>query len=74
METKLLAQNDLRMQGFGHLYEKHPFTRNRNFYGRYMAGEKVKAGWVNDSDFETHFIDGAGNTLKEVIRDTIPRK
>ncbi|MEP3208112.1 MAG: sulfatase [Maribacter sp.] len=66
MEGKLLQQNDLRMQGFGHLYEAHPFTRNTDFYGRFMAGEKTSSGWVNDSDFEPNFVDGNGNTLEKV--------
>lgn len=66
MEGKLLQQNDLRMKGFGHLYEAHPFTRNIDFYGRFMAGEKTSSGWVNDSDFETNFVDGEGNNLKKV--------
>lgn len=68
MEAKLIAQNDLRMSGFGHLYEAHPFTRNADFYGRFMAGEKTSSGWVNDSDFESTFIDGDGNTLEPVKR------
>ncbi len=74
MESKLLEQDDLRMKGYGHLYEQHPFTRNADFYGRYMAGEETKAGWVNDSDFETHFLDGDGNTLEKVIRNKEPKE
>ena len=66
MEAKLQQQNDLRMKGFGHLYEAHPFTRNRDFYGRFMAGEETASGWVNDSDFEPNFVDGEGNNLKKV--------
>ena len=74
MESKLREQDDLRMLGYGHLYEQHPFTNNANFYRRYMTGEETEAGWVNDSDFETHFIDGDGNTLKKVVRDTISKE
>ncbi len=66
MEAKLLAQGDLRMQGYGHLYEQYPFTRNGNFYGRFMAGEKTEAGWVNESDFEPFLLDGDGNPLGKV--------
>ncbi|TMM58594.1 sulfatase [Maribacter algarum] len=66
MEAKLLEQNDLRMKGFGHLYEAHPFTRNNDFYGRFMSGEETSSGWVNDSDFEANYIDGEGNTLEKV--------
>ncbi len=79
MTNKLVQQNDLRMQGFGHLYEAHPFTRNIDFYGRYMAGEKTTAGWVNDSDFEPNFVDGDGNDLEkvklgEMKNNTLPNK
>lgn len=70
MEAKLVEQNDLRMKGFGHLYEANPFTRNSNFYGRFMKGEKTSSGWVNDSDFESYFVDGEGNNLKKIELDT----
>ncbi len=66
MEGKLLAQDDLRMRGYGQLYEQHPFTRNKDFYGRFMAGEKTVAGWVNKSDFEPFILDGDGNELQKV--------
>lgn len=66
MEGKLLRQNDLRMKGFGHLYEANPFTSNGDFYDRFMAGEETSSGWVNDSDFEPYFIDAEGYNLKKV--------
>ncbi|MFK7811904.1 MAG: sulfatase [Maribacter sp.] len=66
MESRLVEQNDLRMKGFGHLYEMYPFTRNIDFYGRFMAGEETSSGWVNESDFESNFVDGDGNTLEKV--------
>jgi hypothetical protein len=58
MEAKLLAQGDLRMQGYGHLYEQYPFNQDMNgFYERYMKGEKFQTNWVNDSDYEKGLID-----------------
>jgi hypothetical protein len=66
MESKLTAQGDLRMLGYGHLYEQYPFTRNGNFYGRFMAGERTEAGWVNESDFEPYLLDGEGNPIGKV--------
>jgi N-sulfoglucosamine sulfohydrolase len=27
------------------------------FYERYMSGEKLRAGWVNESDFEAGPLD-----------------
>ena len=53
MEAKLLAQGDLRMQGYGHLYEQYQLSEDVNgFYERYMKGEKFNNGWVNPGDFE----------------------
>ncbi|MGB7393137.1 MAG: sulfatase [Pricia sp.] len=68
METKLMEQGDLRMQGYGHLYEQYPFVkgRGRDFYGDFMAGKNPKAGWVKDTDFEPYFLDGDGNELRKV--------
>jgi N-sulfoglucosamine sulfohydrolase len=56
MEAKLLAQGDLRMQGFGHLYEQYPGADINGFYERFMKGEKFKLAWVNESDFEKEEI------------------
>lgn len=52
MEAKLKAEGDLRMLGYGSLYEKYPFTEINGFYERFMSGEKIKTGWVNPSDYE----------------------
>ncbi len=51
---ELKAQQDPRMFGRGHVFDDYPYAdaRTRHFYERYMSGEKVKAGWVNESDFE----------------------
>jgi hypothetical protein len=50
----LRAQEDPRMFGQGHVFDEYRYAdpRLRGFYERYMAGEKLKAGWVNESDFE----------------------
>ncbi|AYN66417.1 DUF229 domain-containing protein [Euzebyella marina] len=66
MEMKLKEQDDLRMQGYGHLYEQAPFVNGRDFYHDFMAGKQPKAGWVNDSDFEPFVLDGDGNELEPV--------
>jgi len=65
METKLLAQGDLRMSGYGHLYEQAPFVNGQNFYEEYMTGKNPKAGWVNEGDFEPYLLDGEGNEIKK---------
>lgn len=64
MEVKLLAQGDLRMSGYGHLYEQAPFVNGKNFYSDFMNGKNPKAGWVNDADFEPYILDGNGNEIK----------
>ncbi len=54
MIAELKAQDDPRMYGKGDYFDKIPYVNagSRNFYERYMAGEKVGAGWVNKSDFD----------------------
>ena len=51
---ELRAQEDPRMFGKGSLFEAYPYSDEayRNFYGRFMSGEKLVPLWVNDSDFE----------------------
>lgn len=51
---ELKQQEDPRMFGHGDLFDNYPYAdeRTRGFYDRYMAGEQIKAGWVNPSDFE----------------------
>ncbi len=56
MESKLKEEGDLRMIGYGHLYEQYPGAEINNFYERFMKGEKFKLGWVNESDFEKEII------------------
>lgn len=68
MVSKLTAQNDLRMIGFGHLYEKHPFTKFRNYYENYMNGKIGKMKWCNPEDLEPTYIDDFGNNLGVVKR------
>jgi arylsulfatase A-like enzyme len=52
---ELTAQDDPRMFGKGEVFEQYPYAdeRHRGFYERFMKGEKLTAGWVNKSDFET---------------------
>lgn len=51
---ELKAQDDPRLLGRGEVFEQYPYAgeRERGFYERYLKGEKPKAGWVKDSDFE----------------------
>ena len=54
MTEKLRSQGDPRMFGNGDVFDRYAIANEavRSFYERYMSGEKVKAPWVNDSDFE----------------------
>ena len=51
---ELKQQKDPRMFGQGHIFDEYPYAKEqtRNFYERYMNGEKISAGWVNETDFE----------------------
>jgi arylsulfatase A-like enzyme len=59
MTAELTAQEDPRMFGRGEIFEQYPYAEAglRGFYERYMGGEKLKAGWVNPSDFAPMPLD-----------------
>ena len=52
--AELKQQEDPRMFGQGAQFDAYPYAneRERGFYERYLKGEKPRAGWVNESDFE----------------------
>lgn len=52
--SELKTQGDPRMSGLGDVFDSYPYSgaSTDNFYDRFVSGEKVKAGWVNLSDFE----------------------
>jgi len=54
MERELKAQGDPRMFGRGYIFDQYQYANpeQRNFYERFMRGDKLKASWVNESDFE----------------------
>ena len=55
----LRDQKDPRIKGPADYFERMPYAdKNGNgFYERFMAGEKMRAGWVNESDFEPQPLD-----------------
>ena len=57
--SELQTQGDPRMSGHGDVFDKYTYssTGTDNFYERFTSGEKVKAGWVNPSDFESKPIE-----------------
>ena len=60
MLSELEEQGDPRVLGNGAMLEAYEYSSeaNQGFYERYMKGEDVKAGWVNESDFEKTPLDG----------------
>lgn len=52
LENALKAQGDPRMAGNGAIFDRYTPTNGDGFYEKFMRGEKPKAGWVNESDFE----------------------
>ena len=59
MEKELKEQGDPRMFGNGKIFDQYIYAdpNTRNFYERFMKGEKVKAGWVNPADFDKTPVD-----------------
>jgi len=54
MEQKLKEQNDPRILGNGDVFDDYPYQGAvQDYYNRFMAGEKVPAGWVNKSDYDS---------------------
>jgi N-sulfoglucosamine sulfohydrolase len=60
LEKELRTQGDPRMEGKGAVFEAYPYANagTRHFYERFIKGEKVRAGWVNESDFEKGPLKG----------------
>jgi N-sulfoglucosamine sulfohydrolase len=58
MESELRAEGDPRMFGRGGVFDRYVYSdeKTRNFYERFMRGEKLRAGWVNESDFEKEAV------------------
>lgn len=54
LSLELTEQGDPRMSGNGDVFDRYPYADEamRNFYERFTAGEKLRPGWVNETDFE----------------------
>ena len=58
LTEKLTEQNDPRVLGNGVIFDNYPYAgRVKNYYNRYMSGEKVPAGWVNKTDYDSDLSD-----------------
>lgn len=53
----LTTHGDPRMSGRGAEFDAFPYAREtvRNFYQRYLRGERPLTGWIRQSDFEPSF-------------------
>ena len=51
---ELEMEGDPRILGHGEVFDHYIYAeeRSRNFYERFMAGEDVRAGWINQGDIE----------------------
>ena len=55
---ELRQQKDPRMAGKGDVFDQYPHaSANRDFYNRWMKGERLKAYWVEETDFESPDFD-----------------
>lgn len=58
MTRKLEDQNDPRILGMGEVFMSYPYAQtNRGLYEKFMTGQEVNTGWVNDSDFEPEWLE-----------------
>ncbi len=57
---ELKQQGDPRLLGQGEIFDQYPHASpgHAGFYERTMRGEKLKAGWVSETDFEPARIPG----------------
>ncbi|NQU54458.1 MAG: sulfatase-like hydrolase/transferase, partial [Bacteroidetes bacterium] len=58
MIAKLTEQGDPRILGNGDIFDNYPYTGAvQNYYNRYIGGEKVPAGWVNKTDYDSDLME-----------------
>ncbi|WP_346859107.1 sulfatase [uncultured Draconibacterium sp.] len=58
MNNRLEQQNDPRITGSGDIFDNYEYAGAvQNYYNRFIAGEKVKAGWINESDYDADLIE-----------------
>lgn len=53
MVKELKQQGDPRMFGKGYLFDNYPPIEGKDFYQKFLNGEKQKTEWVNPTDYET---------------------
>jgi arylsulfatase A-like enzyme len=56
---ELKAEGDPRVAGDGAIFDRYPYAQKnmRGYYERFQAGEKIRAGWISQSDIEPAPLD-----------------
>lgn len=59
MTYELKAQEDPSILGYRDLFMTYPYAQeaHRDFYNRFMAGEPLRAGWIEQTDIENEPLD-----------------
>ncbi|MBT3385099.1 MAG: sulfatase [Prolixibacteraceae bacterium] len=58
MKQKLTEQGDPRILGNGDIFDNYPYTGAvQNYYNRFMGGEKIPAGWVSKTDYDSDLME-----------------
>lgn len=59
MKKRLKEQEDPRILENGDIFDSYTYSSpaSRDYYNRTMKGEKIKAGWVNESDYDYDLED-----------------
>jgi N-sulfoglucosamine sulfohydrolase len=54
MNSELIAQEDPRILGHGDVFDayKHSTPKHVGYYERFMNGEEIEAGWIDQDDIE----------------------
>ena len=67
---ELRGQGDPRLAGEGAVFDQYPYAgpAQARFHERFVSGEPVRAGWVNESDFERGFPAASSSTTNASAR------
>ena len=72
--AELRKQKDPRLEGKGAIFDQYPHASpNRGFYSRWMKGERLKAFWVQETDFESPNFDPE-RPLRPIVPAVTPRE
>lgn len=62
LKQKLISQEDPRILGNGDIFDNYIYNGvAQNYYNRFMSGERVPAGWVNITDYDSDITEKLKN-------------